>query len=97
MPLTILAVAVDVEEAADQSAVGLPFEVDPAAQVHGAHRGLAVCIGPLDVLVQQHDQGEDVALGYVVIGETLAVEVDPGLLIGADGEDPRLSHICAHL
>ena len=88
--------AVDVEEAADQGAVGLPFEVDSATQVHGTHRGLAVCVGLLDVLVQQHDQGEDVALSHVGIGEALAGEVGPGLVIGADGEDPRLSHICSH-
>lgn len=89
--------AIDIQEAADQGAVGLPFEVDPAAQIHGARRGLAVCVGLLDVLVQEHDQGEDVALGHVGVGEALAGEVVPGLVIGADGEDPRLSHICAHV
>lgn len=41
-------------------------------------------------------EGEDVALGHVGIGEALAGEVGPGLVIGADGEDPRLSHIRSH-
>ena len=90
-------VAIDIKEAADQGAVGLLLDVDPAAQVHGTHRGLAVLVRLLDVLIQQHDQGEDVALGHIVIAETLAGEVVPGLVVGADGEDPRLSHVCSHL
>lgn len=69
-------------------------KLDEAVLVHvvtgeagEACRAVEVGVGVLDA---------DVALGHVGIGEALAGEVGPGLVIGADGEDPRLSHICSH-